>query len=134
MSRRRAHNAAMDLLPDVRRLAALDLHGVAGRRWRRRVIAAEFAFGAAGCLFLGIYLAVTVTTIGPLVLGAWIAGIGVNYLALTWQAAGLWRRGALAAELAGADVREDLRRYSYLQFWIVVPVLFGVLALSQHRQ
>jgi hypothetical protein len=120
-------------LPDVRRLAALDLHGLAGRRWRRRVIGAEFLFGAIGCLILGIWLAATVTTVAPLLLGAWIAGVGVNYLVLTWQAAALWRRGALAAELSGADVRDDLRRYSYLQFWIVVPILFAVLALTQHR-
>lgn len=133
MTRRRTHNAAMDL-PDVRRLAALDLHGAAGRHWRRRVIGAEFLFGAAGCLVLGIWLAVTVTTVGPRVLGAWIAGVGVNYLVLAWQAAALWRRGALAAELAGADVPDDLRRYSYLQFWIVIPVLFAILALTQHRQ
>jgi hypothetical protein len=133
MRRRRARNAAMDL-PDVRRLAALDLHGLAGRRWRRRVIAAEFLFGATGCLILGIWLAATVSTVGPRILGAWIAGLGVNYLVLTWQAAALWRRGALAAELAGADVNDDLRRYSYLQFWIVVPILFAVLALTQHRQ
>ncbi len=121
-------------LPDVRRLAALDLHGMAGRQWRRRLIAAEFLLGAVGCLILGIWLAATVTTVGPGVLGAWIAGVGVNYLALAWQAAALWRRGALAAELAGTDVRDDLRRYSYRQFWIVVPVLFAILALTQHRR
>jgi hypothetical protein len=124
--------ARMDL-PDVRRLAALDLHGTAGRQSRRRIIGAEFVLGAIGCLILGIWLAATVTTVGPMVLGAWIAGVGVNYLALSWQAAGLWRRGALAAELCGADVRDDVRRYSYLQFWIIVPVLFAVLALVQHR-
>jgi hypothetical protein len=133
MTRRKARNAAVDL-PDVRRLAALDLHGVAGRQWRRRVIGAEFLFGAIGCIIVGVWLAATVTTVGPLVLGAWIAGIGVNYLALSWQAAALSRRGALAAELARTDVRGDLRRYSYLQFWIVVPILFAVLALTQHRQ
>lgn len=119
-------------LPDVRRLAALDMHGTAGRQWRRRIIGAEFLFGAVGCLIVGVWLAATVTTVGPCVLGAWIAGVGVNYLALTWQAAGLWRRGALAAELGAADVRGDLRRYSYLQFWIMVPLLFAILALVQH--
>lgn len=133
MPSHRARNAAMDL-PDVRRLAALDLHGVAGRHWRRRLIGAEFLFGAVSCLILGIWLATTVTTVGPRVLGAWIAGLGVNYLALAWQAAALWRRGALAAELGRTDVHDDLRRYSYLQFWIVVPILFAVLALTQHRQ
>ena len=43
---------------DVRRLAALDLHGVAGTR-RRRLIRAEFVVGAVGCTGLGVWVAVT---------------------------------------------------------------------------
>jgi hypothetical protein len=44
---------------DVRRLAALDLHGVAGTRRRRRLIRAEFVLGAVGCTGLGVGVAVT---------------------------------------------------------------------------
>ena len=61
--------------------------------------------------------------------GAWVVGMGVNYAALAWQAALLSRPGALEAELAGVDLGRDLRRYSVLQFWIVVPLLLAVLAV-----
>ena len=113
---------------DVRRLAALDMHGVAGTRRRRRIIRAEFVFGAVGSAGLGIWVAVTAASVGWLLLAAWIAGIGVNYAVLTWQAALLSRPGALDAELAGADLLGEIRRYSYLQLWLVVPLLFAVLA------
>jgi hypothetical protein len=66
--------------------------------------------------------------------GAWVAGVGVNYVPLALFAASLSRPGALNAELAGADVRAELRRYSYMQLWIVVPLLLAVLALRQTRR
>jgi hypothetical protein len=37
------------MLLNVRRLAALDLHGTTGSARRRRLIRAEFIIGAAGC-------------------------------------------------------------------------------------
>jgi hypothetical protein len=63
-----------------------------------------------------------------------VAGIGVNYAVLTWHAVSLSRPGALDAELAGVDVPHELRRYSLLQFWVVVPLLLGVLAVGQSRR
>lgn len=120
-------------MPDVRRMAALDLHGMAGRLWRRRLIGAEFVVATAGCLGLGLWLAVFATPAGTRVLGVWLAGVGVNYAALTVQAASLWGRGALAAELTGVDVPAELRRYSVAQFWLVVPLLFAALAVAQRR-
>lgn len=113
---------------DVRRLAALDMHGVAGSRLRRSIIRAEFVLGAVAGGGLGIWVAVAATTVGWQLFGAWVAGMGVNYAALAWQAALLSRPGALEAELAGVDLARDLRRYSVLQFWIVVPLLLAVLA------
>jgi hypothetical protein len=113
---------------DVRRLAALDMHGLAGSRLRRNIIRAEFVLGAVVGAGLGIWVAVAATSVGAKLFGAWIVGTGVNYAALAWQAALLSRPGALEAELAGVDLARDLRRYSVLQFWIVVPVLLAVLA------
>ena len=113
---------------DVRRLAALDMHGAAGTRLRRSIIRAEFVLGAVGGAGLGIWVAVAGTTVGSLVFGAWIAGVGVNYAALAWQAALLSRPGMLEAELAGVDLGRELRRYSVLQLWVVVPLLLAVLA------
>ena len=117
---------------DVRRLAAVDMHGAAGTQRRRRLIRAEFILGAVGGVGLGVWVAVAATA-GWQLFGAWMAGVGVNYAALAWQAALLSRPGALEAELAGADLPRELRRYSYLQLWVVVPLLLAVLALRQHR-
>lgn len=120
-------------LVDVRRLAAVDMHGLAGTRLRRRVILAEFIVGAVGCMVLGLLAATRANGAQWRVLGAWLAGIGVNYVALTLHALSLSRAGALDAELAGVDVGRELRRYTYLQVWIVVPLLLLVLALRQIR-
>jgi hypothetical protein len=43
------------------------------------------------------------------------------------------RPGALEAELADVNIRDELRRYTYLQFWIIVPLLLAVLALVRLR-
>jgi hypothetical protein len=120
-------------LPDVRRLAALDMHGVAGTRLRRHLIRAEFILSTIGGLGLGIWGAVAGANAGWQAFGAWVGGVGVNYAALVWQTALLSRPGALQAELAGVDVPRELRRYGLLQFWVVVPLLFAVLALGQDR-
>ena len=64
----------------------------------------------------------------------WLVGIGINYVALAVQAVLLSRPGALDRELAGVDVPTELRRYTYLQVWIVVPPLLAVLALGQLRR
>jgi len=103
-------------LVDVRRLAAIDLHGTAGSRLRRRLILAEFIVGGAGGLGLGLWIAVSGSGAGRL-LGAWMAGIGINYSALALQAASLIRPGALDAELAGPEVGSEFWRYSYSAAW-----------------
>jgi hypothetical protein len=120
----------MELL-DVRRLAALDMHGAAGTQRRRRLIRVEFVVGAVGGLALGLWAAVTAATVTWQLFGAWVAGVGVNYAVLAWHAALLSRPGALEAELAGVDVPCELRRHSYLQAWIFVPLLLAVLALRR---
>jgi hypothetical protein len=45
----------------------------------------------------------------------------------------LLRPGALSAELAGVDIDRELRRYSVLQAWLLVPLVFLVLAVQQRR-
>jgi ABC-type Fe3+-siderophore transport system permease subunit len=119
---------------DVRRLAALDMHGLAGSRLRRRVILAEFVLGAAGCVVLGLLTAARAQGAGWRVLGVWLVGIGINYAVLALHALSLSRAGALDDELAGVDVGGELRRYTYLQAWIAVPLLLVVLALLQLRR
>jgi hypothetical protein len=82
---------------NVRRLAAVDMHGLAGTPRRRRLIRAEFIAGALGGLGLGVWVAATADSTFSRVFGAWTAGAGVSYAALAWQAESLSRPGALDA-------------------------------------
>lgn len=120
--------------PNVRLLVALDMHGATGTRRRRRVILCEFVVGAVGSIALGLWLLTSVTAVGWRLFGAWAVGVGVNYSVLTWRAVLLSRKGALDAELAGVDIRGVSRRYNYLQYWGLVPLLMAGLALGQVRE
>ena len=115
---------------DVRRLAAVDMYGTAGARWRRWVILAEFLVGVAGIGALGVVL-LRAGGAGYVVAGVWALGVAANYAPLAWYALRLIRPGALEAEIAGVDVLGELRRYTTRQFWVLIPFLFVVLALRQ---
>jgi ABC-type Fe3+-siderophore transport system permease subunit len=99
-----------------------------------RVILAEFILGAVGGVVIGLLTATRASGAGWRVFGVWLAGIGVNYVTLALHAVSLSRPGALDAELAGVDVGGELRQYTYLQAWIVVPLLLAVLAVLQVRR
>ena len=120
-------------LVNVRRLAALDLYGRAGRPLRRRLVVAEFVAGTVAGLAFGIWILIADTNPAGRLVGAWAAGIGLNYLPLALHAVALLRPGALSAELAGVDLDRELRRYSVLQAWLLVPLVFLVLAVQQRR-
>lgn len=49
-------------------------------------------------------------------------GAGLNYAPLTAHAIALSRSDALDAELGDVDVSRELRRYTVLQLWILVPL------------
>jgi hypothetical protein len=117
---------------DVRRLAALDMWGSAGSVRRRRMIRAEFALGAVACTGLGL-LAVVQGSGWIIVLGIWLVGAGINYVTLALHAQSLSRPGALEAELAGVDVRGELRRAGVQQLWIAVPLSVAAFALVDVR-
>jgi len=113
---------------DVRRLAALDMWGSAGSIRRRRIIRAEFAIGVVGCTSLGL-LAIGRGGGWMVVVGIWLVGAGVNYIPLALYAQSLSGPGVLEAELAGVDVRSELRHAGLQQFWIAVPLAIAVFAL-----
>jgi hypothetical protein len=119
---------------DVRRLAAVDMHGTHGTQRRRRIIVAEFVLGAVVGTAIGVAVAVTASSAGWRVFGAWIAGACLNYVPLALHALDLSRPGRLGAELEGVDVPAELRYYTKAQLWIAVPLLFIVLALAQRRR
>lgn len=118
---------------NVRRLAAVDMHGARGTRWRRRVILAEFALGTIGGVALGVW-ALTWGGAAGVVLGILLLGLAANYLALTVHVLALWGPGALEAELAGADLRAELRYYTRAQIWVLVPFWIAGLSLAQTRR
>ena len=117
----------------VRRLAALDMHGTRGTRRRRRVILIEFALGTIGGIALGVW-ALTWGGVTGLVLGIWLLGLAANYVPLTAHVLALWDPGALRAELAGVDLRAELRYYTRTQAWVLVPFWVAGLALAQARR
>jgi hypothetical protein len=119
---------------DVRRLAAVDMWGGRGTRRRRAIILAEFVLGATIGPALGLLLAITGSTLGWRVLGAWIAGACLNYIPLALHAISLFPGRRLEAELSGVDVRGELRYYTGAQLWIAVPLLLVALDLLQRRR
>jgi len=116
---------------NVRRLAAVDMHGSVGVVWRRWVILGEFLLGVVGGLALGLYLILSGGGPRPVVFGVWVLGAGLNYLPLAVHALTLVAPGALERELSGVDLRAALRYYSVRQFWLVVPLLFVGLELAR---
>jgi hypothetical protein len=118
---------------DVRRLAAVDMHGARGTMFRRRLILAEFLAGAVAGTLFGVIVAVSTSSVGWFMFGVWLAGIGLNYVPLALHALSLSPQGRLEDELAGADVDRDLRRYTKEQFWLAVPLFFVILAAARLR-
>jgi hypothetical protein len=117
------------VLPNVRRLAAVDMWGAAGTKRRRLVIRAEFVIGAVGCTVLGA-LALTASR-WQISVGVWLVGAGINYVPLALHAQSLSRLGASEAELAEVDPRRELRAATISQFWIAVPFAVAIASLIQ---
>lgn len=118
---------------DVRRLAAVDMYGSVGAPWRRWVILAEFLLGVVGGLALGLYV-ILLGGAGQVVFGAWVLGVALNYAPLAVYALMLVAPGALDRELAGVDVRAQLRHYTTRQFAVLVPLLFVVSDIRRRRK
>jgi hypothetical protein len=116
---------------DVRRLAAVDMHGLKGGRIRPRVILAEFLFGAVAGPLLGLFMVVAADGVVWKLIGVAMIGIGLNYVPLARHALALRTPEALAAALDGVDVRPELRRYTALQLWVCVPL---ALVIFDRRQ
>lgn len=106
------------------------MYGTRGTERRRRIIRAEFIAGACGCILLGI-LALVHGSVEWLVLGAWLVGVGANYLPLAREAQRLSRPGALEAEMSGLEIRRELRAATKAQLWIAVPFAICLAAISR---
>lgn len=128
MSTRRSRGIGLD----IGRLVELDLAFLGPR-----VIVAEFAFGVAGPLLLGLLsLAYAIRRefpiwSWPVLLGIELVAIGVNYVPLLAEA---WRRRSdrAAIDATKSAVRNEpgeARSYSVRQAWILVPAAVVVFAL-----
>jgi hypothetical protein len=118
---------------NVKRLAAIDMYGSRGTVRRKRIIRAEFTAGLAAAVAMGIWLTVEASGLGARILGIWVIGAGINYAPLAVYASLLSRPGALEAELAEVDTGKELRRYSVLQLWILVPLSLVAMTAQGRR-
>lgn len=108
------------------------MYGSRGTTRRKRIILGEFTSGLAATVALGTWLATEASSLGTRIFGVWLIGAGLNYAPLAVYAVLLSRPGALEAELAGVDAGQELRRYSVLQLWILVPLsLVAMTALGR---
>ena len=116
---------------NVRRLAAVDMHGLNGTVLRRRLIIAEFVLSALAGIGIGLFLLFSTPDAVGIVLGLYAIGVGANYVPAAIHALSLRSPARLKAELAGADVESELRHYTAAQLWVFVPLLFVWLAVAQ---
>ena len=118
-------------LIDVRRLAAIDMYGRHGSKRRRRLVLAEFVLAAIDIPLLGLTLVLAASSVPRVLLGAYLIGVGLNFVPLALHAISLSRAGRLGTELAGVDVAAELRRYTAKQFLIGIPLLVMILGVAQ---
>lgn len=116
---------------NVRRLAAIDMYGGAGRTWRRWVILGEFLLGFVALVTVGLISWLSTSSLIWRLLAVWFVGVGLNYLALSLHALDLSRPGVLEHELDGVDKTAELRRYAFRQGWVLVPFALVAMALRQ---
>ena len=118
---------------DVKRLAAIDMYGTRGTARRKRIVLSEFIVAGAGMIALGTWLVIAASGLGARILGIWLIGAGLNYAPLAAYAISLRREGALEAELADVDTSQELRRYSVLQLWILVPLSLVAMTVQRRK-
>jgi hypothetical protein len=116
---------------NVRRFAAIDMHGLADSTSRRRLILSKFILGATLSIVLGAFVFLTADSLFWTVFGLWLIGIGFNYVPLAVYAIGFTPTGALQRELAGVDIPTELQRYAGLQTWVFLPLVLVYLAIRQ---
>ena len=116
---------------NVRRFAAIDMHGLADSASRRKFILLKFILGAILSLILGVFVFITADSLFWTVFGLWLIGIGFNYVPLAMYGISFTRPGALRRELAGVDIPDELRKYTGLQIWVFLPLALVYLAIRQ---
>ena len=117
----------------MRKLAALDMavHG-------KRFIVAEFGVGVAGCLVLGalsVSAGLRTGATWELLLGLGLLWIALNYVPLLVHAIDLARSGTAKNEAANEIEHPELiRRYTFRQLWILVPLAIVIMDVAQRTR
>jgi len=127
----RGQGTAGKALIDVRRLAALDMYGRHGNKRRRRLILAEFVLAAIDVPLLGLAILRAASSAPQALLGAYLIGVGLNFIPLALHAISMARADRLDAELAGLDVQAELKHYTARQLFIGIPALMLILGPVQ---
>ena len=126
---RQAH--AGKTLIDVRRLAAIDMYGRHGSKRRRRLVLAEFVLAAIDIPLLGLAIVLAASPAPRVLLGAYLIGVGLNFVPLALHGISMSRASRLGTELADVDVAAELRRYTAKQLFIGIPLLVLTLGVVQ---
>ena len=127
---RRRANAGESLI-DVRRLAAIDMYGRRGSKRRRQLVITEFVLAAIDVPLLGVATLLAASSAPWALLGAYLIGVGLNYVPLVLHAISLSRDGRLDAELFDVDLEAELRRYTAKQLFTGIPMMLLILGAMQ---
>ena len=127
----RGQSHAGRALLDVRRLAAIDMYGRHGSTRRRRPILAEFVLAAIDVPLPGLAMFLAASSALPALLGAYLIGVGLNYVPLALHAISMSRASRLDAELADVDVQAELKQHAAKQLFVGNPVLVLILGTAQ---
>jgi len=120
---------------NVRQLAALDLYFLGPT-----IILVEFGLGAVGLVDLGLFsLRASIQRERRATFVAWGAymlGVGINYLPLLLHAISITRRGSAQKEIADelGDRRSGFSKYRRQSLFILIPLGVVVLAVVQEVQ
>lgn len=113
---------------NVRRLAAVDLHGLGPK-----IIIPEFALGALGAPALGVLTLLRSGSTTMIAFGILLIGLGLNYLPLLIHAIDLTRRSAAGVEIAGeaSDSGALYANYRKQSLWLLLPFVVAAADVSQ---
>jgi hypothetical protein len=65
------------------------------------------------------------------VIGAWVLGVGVNYIPLAVYSVVLFPGARVERELDGLDIPSEARRAGAAQFALFIPFLVAIVAVAQ---
>ena len=116
----------------IRRLAALDI-ALLGYR----LIFVEYAAGVVLALALGIFVLFRSQSVWQIALGAYLAGLGFNYVAMLIYTISIGSRqkaqAEMADELADLGKKRTMSRYRRVSLLLLIPLAAPIIAFMHGR-